>query len=117
MRTNFYMEDKYIRMVRGDTLSFGIQIMDENGEPFTQDLDHAYFVCVSFRTDEGLIFKKTLADGISKLEPGGYAVRVAPEDTKNARVGKYFYDLEIEVNGDKFTVMRGILELEQDIRL
>lgn len=117
MRSNFYMEDKYIRMVRGDTLSFGIEIMDETGAPFDQDLDHAYFICVSFRTDEGLIFKKTLADGINKIDTGKYSVRVAPEDTKNARVGKYFYDLAIEANGDKFTVMRGILELEQDIRL
>lgn len=115
MRTNFHMEDKYIRMVRGDTLSFGIEIMDENGEPFEQNLDHAFFTCVSFQTNEGIIFKKTLADGISKIEPGKYAVRVAPEDTKNAKVGKYFYDLEIEVNDDKFTIMRGILELEQDV--
>ena len=32
-------------------------------------------------------------------------------------VGKYFYDLEIGVNDDRFTVMRGILELVQDVTL
>lgn len=117
MRTNFHMEQKYIRMVKGDTLSFGIQIMDEEGNPFTQELDHACFTCVSFNTENKFLFQKTLADGISKVGDGEYCVRVAPEDTKYAKYGKYFYDLEIGVNNDVFTIMRGILELEQDITI
>ena len=117
MRTNFKMENKYIRMVRGDTLSFCVQIMDENGEPFTQDLETAYFTCTSLHVQDGFLFKKTLDDGISKIDTGQYCVRVAPKDTKYAKVGKYFYDLEIGVNDDRFTVMRGILELVQDVTL
>lgn len=115
MRTNFDFHDKYIRMTRGDTLSFGIQICDEDGEPFTQDLERATFSCKSNRTDSRFLFKKTLADGISKVGEGQYAVRVAPRDTSGAKAGRYFYDLEIAVNGDTFTLMKGILELEQDV--
>lgn len=115
MRTNFTMEDKYIRMARGDTLSFGIQVCDEEGAPFGQDLDWAYFTCKSNRSDDRFLFKKSLAVGISKKGQGYYVVRVAPRDTASAKPGKYFYDLEIGCNGDVFTVMRGVLELMQDV--
>lgn len=115
MRTNFTMEDKYIRMSRGDTLSFGIQVLDEDGAPFGQDLERAYFTCKSNRSDARVLFQKSLWDGISKVGHGSYAVRVAPSDTASARPGKYFYDLEIGCNGDVFTVMRGVLEIMQDV--
>ena len=115
MRTNFTMEDKYIRMTRGDTLSFGLQVMDEEGEPFAQDLERAYFTCKSNRSDSRFLFKKSLSDGVSKVGPGAYTVRVAPSDTASAKPGKYFYDFEIGCNGDVFTVMRGVLEIIQDV--
>lgn len=115
MRANFTMEDKYIRMVRGDTLSFCLQVYDDEGEPFGQDLERAYFTCKSNRSDKRFLFKKSLADGVSKVGQGSYVVRVAPSDTANAKTGKYFYDFEISCNGDVFTVMRGVLEIMQDV--
>lgn len=115
MRANFTMEDEYIRMSRGDTLSFGIQVYDETGGPFGQDLEHVYFTCKSNRSDARFLFKKSLSDGVSKMGQGAYTVRVAPIDTASAKPGKYFYDLEIGCNGDVFTVMRGVLELMQDV--
>lgn len=114
-RANFTMEDEYIRMSRGDTLSFGIQVYDEDGAPFGQDLEHVYFTCKSNRSDARYLFQKSLSDGISKAGQGVYVVRVAPSDTARAKPGKYFYDLEIGCNGDVFTVMRGVLELMQDV--
>lgn len=115
VRTNFTMEDKYIRMVRGDTLSFCLQLYDEEGAPFGQDLERASFTCKSNRSDKRYLFQKSLSDGVSKVGQGSYAVRVAPSDTANAKPGKYFYDFEIGCNGDVFTVMRGVLEIMQDV--
>lgn len=115
MRANFAMEDDYIRMVRGDTLSFGLQVYGDSGEPFDQDLELAYFTCKSNRSDNRFLFKKSLSDGVSKVGQGAYTVRVAPSDTANAKPGKYFYDFEIGCNGDVFTVMRGVLEIMQDV--
>lgn len=115
VRTNFSMEDKYIRMTRGDTLSFGIQVYDEEGAPFGQDLERAYFTCKSNRSDARYLFQKSLSDGVSKVGPGAYTVRVDPSDTDSAKPGKYFYDFEIGCNGDVFTVMRGVLEIMQDV--
>ena len=115
VRTNFSMEDKYIRMTRGDTLSFSLQVCDEEGAPFEQDLERAYFTCKSNRSDNRFLFKKSLSDGVSRVGQGAYTVRVAPSDTAAAKPGKYFYDFEIGCNGDVFTVMRGVLEIMQDV--
>lgn len=111
MRTSFKMEENYITMVRGDTLSFGLYIDGLEG----QDLDSAYLTCKSNRSDDVNIFQKALGAGISKYDDGKYIVRVAPEDTKSVEAGKYFYDLEIGLNSDKFTVLHGVLEICQDV--
>ena len=115
VRTNFTMEDDYIRMTRGDTLSFGLQLYDETGTPFGQDLERAYFTCKSNRSDKRFLFRKSLSDGVSKVGRGSYVVRVAPSDTADAKPGKYFYDFEIGCNGDVFTIMRGVIEIMQDV--
>ena len=46
---------------------------------------------------------------------GDYIVRIAPEDTKNLETGMYYYDLQIELNGDVFTVLNGALKIESDV--
>ena len=116
-RTNFKFlnEDKYITMTRGDTFSFGIELLDENGEAFTTDLASAFFTCKHNHTDVANVFRKSLGDGISKIANGQYAVRVAPADTEDIEAGKYFYDLQIGVNSDVFTILKGVLEIEQDV--
>lgn len=113
MRSIFRMEDEYITMVRGDTLSFGMECVDGSGAGV--DLDSAYMTCKKSFADERNVFKKSLGNGISKIGDGQYAVRVAPEDTMEIESGKYFYDLQIGVNGDIFTVKKGVLEIEDDV--
>lgn len=115
MRNTFRMEDQNITMIRGDTLSFGVEIMDKDGGHFSQDLDTAFFTCKHNKLSERNIFQKSLENGISKADTGKYIVRVAPEDTKRIEAGKYFYDLQISVNEDIFTILHGILEIEQDV--
>lgn len=121
MRTTFRMEDQNISMVRGDTLAFGIELYEEgNGEElelFAQDLDSAYFTCKQNYTDALNAFQKSLGNGITKLDDGQYVVRIAPEDTANMEAGKYFYDFQISVNDDVFTILKGVLELEHDVTI
>ena len=113
--SNFKMENKNITMIKGDTLSFGVIICDENDKPFDQDLSSVILTCKSNKSNDDIVFQKKLGDGVSKRGQGEYVVRVAPQDTENADVGKYFYDLEIGANGDTFTIMHGILEIDDDI--
>ncbi len=107
--TNFTMSNSNLSMVRGDTLSFGLQIEGLDGT-----LDEACFTCKKNLNGE-VIFQKSIDDGIVDAGDGKYIVRVAPEDTAGVDPGKYFYDLEIRENGDVFTIMHGILSIEYDV--
>lgn len=104
------MKDTKLSMVRGDTLAFGVVI-----DGLDQDLDTAYFSCKKNIDDTEYVFQKSLSDGISKVETGKYRVRVAPADTSEAELGDYYYDLQIGVNSDIYTVLRGKLIIEYEI--
>lgn len=104
------MAYRNISMFRGDTLSFGMEI-----EGLDQSLDSAYFTCKKNPEDTTPVFQKSLTSGISEVSTGVYRIRVAPEDTEEVPVGKYFYDFEIGVNDDVFTILNGILDIKQDV--
>lgn len=104
------MKSINITMVRGDTLSFGVEL-----EGLNQDLESAYFSCKQEPNDSTYTFQKSLGNGITKAEANKYRIRVAPEDTKNIDIGNYYYDFEIVANSDVFTILKGLLTVEQDI--
>ena len=99
-----------LTMVRGDTLSFGIEL-----EGLDQDLETAYFTCRKSFDDDKPLFEKSLDNGIYKVYDNYYGVRIAPEDTADLEAGKYHYDLEVSVNGDVFTIMIGYLQVIPDV--
>ena len=45
-----------------------------------------------------------------------YGVRVAPELTEGVEYGKYFYDLQLEINDDVLTLMKGKLSIEWEVK-
>ena len=100
--------EQNITMTRGDTLAFGIGI-----DGLGQDLDTAFFTCRD-SLDGNVVFQKSLSDGISKVETGLYRIRVEPDDTKRLDAGQYYYDFEIGVNSDIFTLLKGVLTIEHD---
>lgn len=112
MRTNFQFNDSNITMVKGDTLAFNVQITDQDGEPIL--VDSAYFSCKKNLNDDGFTFQKSLLNGISQTD-SLLTVRVAPEDTVEVDAGEYFYDMQIGVGTDVYTIMIGCLTLMQDI--
>ena len=104
------MNEKVINMVRGDTLAFGLEFTG-----LDQDLDSAYFTAKASYDDENPVFQKSLGDGIEKAEDGKYRVRLAPEDTENVNSGKYYYDLQIGVNSDVYTILYGVINIYPDV--
>lgn len=107
------MADKYITMVKGDTLSFGIELADETGSPV--DITDAVFVARKTYNATASVFEKTLGNGITKVDDGIYSVRVAPEDTADNDAGRYYYQFKVMKNSDVYTIMRGIIELEPEV--
>lgn len=98
-----------IKMVKGDTESFGFEI---DG---VDNLDAAYFSCKQNSQDEQYLFQKTLGGGITQSSENLYVVRIAPGDTLLLNPGQYWYDLEIRKNGDVFTIFRGVMDLLPEI--
>ena len=103
-------------MIRGDTLAFAVKITFDST---AQELDSAYFTCKRNFNDAVPVFQKKLNNGIYLSEQDGnslyYIVRVAPVDTKNIDAGEYYYDFQISVNGDVFTVLYGVLMVNYDV--
>lgn len=112
---NYYRNN--IRHVKGDTYSSALEAVNE-------EVDSAYFTCRDSQNDDSnILFEKSLNNGISLVgtrvtEEGEtvyqYAVRIAPADTKDIQSGTYFYDLQVGLNGDIFTIMKGKFIIEQD---
>lgn len=103
------MEFTNLSMVKGDTLAFGIEIEG------VDDLENAFFSCKANKEDETYIFQVSLGNGIYKTDSGKYGVRVAPADTKNVEAGTYYFDLQIQVNLDIYTVLIGRLEIIEQV--
>lgn len=110
MRTNFSMQNENISIVRGDSLSFNI-VMYGN----IQSLDSVLFTVKKDWNNTSFNFQKTLEDGVVESEEGIYTVRIAPEDTKDMRVGQYYYDLQISKDDDVMTICRGVFEILYDV--
>lgn len=112
MRTNFQMEYQSITMTRGDTVSFNVIVKDQDGNLVSADT--AFFTCKKLVVDDAFLFQKSIGDGITQYDDC-MAVRVAPEDTKYLDAGRYFYDLQIGVKNDVFTILKGVLDIEQNV--
>ena len=101
-------------MVKGDTFRFTIEI-----EGLTDDLTDAYFSCKKNKEDTTYIFQKSLGDGITKTSETDtskfYEIVVDPDDTDDVEEGNYFYDLQLEVDDEKFTPLLGVLKIDWDI--
>lgn len=96
-----------IKFTRGDTYGFNMEIDAE--------LEMAKLTCrASKEKTSKLLFQKTLADGITKVDDI-YVIRIAPEDTEDLAVGSYYYDLEIGINGDIYTPLKGKLTLTWEV--
>ena len=111
---NYYRND--IRHCKGDTFSCALVVED-----LGQELDEIYFTCRENLNDNSeILFQCSLNDGISEVEYDEendirkYAIRVAPEKTKDLQAGTYYYDEEIKINEDIFTIMKGRFIIEQD---
>lgn len=98
-----------IKMVKGDTQSFGFEIEG------VENLDAAYFSCKRNSQDENYLFQKFLNSGITQRAENQYVVRIDPDDTALLEPGQYWYDLEISKNDDVYTIFRGVLELFPEI--
>ena len=111
MRTNFQMTDENITMVSGDTMSYNVIIRDQNGDAVL--VDGATFRAKRNLEDVTPDISLSLNDGITQ-EDEVLTVRLAPADTSSL-VGFFYYDMNITIDSDVFTLQRGMLQIEANV--
>ena len=99
-----------IKMVKGDSFSFTLEIED-----LSVDIDKAFFTVKNNEDDSTALIRKSLSNGISKIDTDKYLVMITPRDTKYLDTKSYYYDLEITVGDSVHTVIKGLFKLEKDI--
>jgi hypothetical protein len=105
-----------IEMVKGDTLAFNFQLQGLGGD----NPDTIIFSCAEHYGDSP-IFTANLNDGISNVDYdvandlATYSVRIAPQKTASLDVNRYYYDMQLTVNDDVITLMRGRLALLNEV--
>ena len=104
-----------IEMVKGDTLEFAIQLQGlEAAEPTIT------FSCALNYYSEPLFVVDT-EDGIERVsyddanDVATYTIRVAPNHTEDLDLNRYYYDLEMQLNDEVITLMRGRLTLVYEV--
>lgn len=104
------MENYNYEIVRGDTSTLTIGFTNLEGT-----ISAMAFSCKKHATDETYIFQKTLGSGITANQDGTYIIRIAPADTSSQELGGYYYDVQITVGSDIFTILKGRLTLGYEI--
>lgn len=108
---------KEITMIKGDTLAFDFQVQGLGGATPTS----IAFTCRENPESEAYYFQSALDNGITldnydtETDTATYSVRVRPDKTEELSAGRYYYDLQMKVNGDTLTLMKGRLNIDWDV--
>ena len=106
-------EDNDIYLTRGDTAYIGLDLTDNEGEPFEGTLDDTVTFSVKKQIDE------TEDYAFQVSVPLGVNIKILPEHTKALEYGRYYYDIQLNMaNGDVFTIVeKAVFNLTQEVTL
>lgn len=106
-----------ISMIKGDTMAFGFQVQGLKGETPSA----VQFTCKKTLEDSEPLFAVSLGDTIdlrsydADTDVLTYGVRIPPRLTADIDAGRYYYDLELQVNSDVITLMIGRISVEDQV--
>lgn len=103
-----------IDMIRGDTLNIQFEIESDTVLDLTSDDFNVTFSFKRSPTDNSYVFQKGKA-AVTSPADNVFVIRVAPDDTVYLEPGYYFYDIQLNINDDIYTIALGKIHLEIDI--
>lgn len=107
------MKKRNLSMVKGDTFSFKVNVYGSTSTNFTNIL----FSCSQNYAGDYIFQKEILPSEDAASEKATYIITVSPEDTKSVIPGDYYYDLQINVNTDVFTLLYGKISILPEVTL
>lgn len=94
-----------IKIVRGRSQTFVINVTDQDGEAYTLGSSEKLIFGVKKNYfDADYLITKTLTSA-NVADSGGYTLKITPEDTANLSCGTYCYDVGLQSGTDYFTVI------------
>lgn len=105
---------KNIDMIRGDTLNIQFEIEADTVLDLTSDDFEITFSLKHSATDNAYVFQKNKTSVVSPA-PNVFILRVAPDDTVDLVPGYYYYDIQLNIADDVYTIAIGKLHIEIDI--
>jgi hypothetical protein len=108
-------------MIRGDTPTFHIDIVDFNGDALDISSAYIWFTAKNgySESDTDAVFQKTIGDGITVTDArlGQLDIVLSTEDTDDiVDRTNLKYDIQVkDVSGGIYTVSSGLLVVEPDI--
>lgn len=104
-----------IDMVKGDSLEFAFQLQGlEGAEPnFTFSCALSYYDSPLFTVDDEDGITRESYDAVKDIAT--YTIRVAPNKTEALDLNRYYYDLEMRLDDEVITLMRGRLTLVYEV--
>lgn len=107
-----------IKITRGDSAYFTINLTDADGNPYVLDSDEKVRVQVRSKynddENEGFLFEGEVVDN----GDGTITWHIRPEDTATADPSlAYYYDVQYEGNGDIFTFISSKFKITNEVTL
>lgn len=103
-----------IDMIRGDTLNILFAIEADTVLDLTSDDFEITFSLKRLATDNEYVFQKDKTAVVSIAE-NVFVLRIAPEDTVDLVPGYYYYDIQLNIGDDIYTISIGKFHIEIDI--
>lgn len=103
-----------IDTIRGDTLNIQLEIESDTTLDLTSNDVNITFSLKQSATSAAYVFQKDKT-AVTALGNNIFMLRIAPEDTNDLIPGFYYYDIELQVGDDIYTVAIGRMHIEVDI--
>lgn len=84
-----------IAMPRGDIRLVRFLVNDLGGIATDVEFSNVYFTVKRSTRDQAFLFQKTLDNGIIRLGPGDYQVKIESADTASLSYGNYKFDIQL----------------------
>lgn len=105
-----------IDMIRGDTVNIQFEIESDTVLDLSSNDFQITFSLKQAATDTEYVFQKQKA-AVTQISENNFVLRIAPDDTEELIPGYYFYDLQLVIGDDIYTIALGMFQIIRDITL
>lgn len=105
-----------IDMIRGDTVNIQFEVESDTVLDLSSDNFDVTFSLKQAATDTAYVFQKH-KNAVTEISDNNFILRISPDDTAELIPGFYFYDIQLNIGDDVYTIALGMFQIIRDITL